>query len=132
MLETLAGGVADLAQGRTMVVAGTPVVDVVTGLGYPAYVLKILGTWKLLGAIAVLAPRCPRLKEWAYAGILFHLTGAAASQAARRHSVGQIMTPVVLAGLALASWALRPPSRVLRGTAPSRAAGSALSVLLVP
>jgi len=114
-LETLAGGVTDLTRGRTMVVTGAPVVDVVTGLGYPAYVLTILGVWKLLGAIAVLAPRTPRLKEWAYAGLLFHLTGAAASQAARRQSVGAIMTPVALAGLALASWALRPPSRALRG-----------------
>jgi len=114
-LETLAGGVTDLTRGRTMVVTGAPVVDVVTGLGYPAYVLTILGVWKLLGAIAVLAPRTPRLKEWAYAGLLFHLTGAAASQAARRQSVGAIMTLVALAGLALASWALRPPSRALRG-----------------
>jgi len=114
-LETLAGGVTDLTRGRTMVVTGAPVVDVVTGLGYPAYVLTILGVWKLLGAIAVLAPRTPRLKEWAYAGLLFHLTGAAAAQAARRQSVGAIMTLVALAGLALASWALRPPSRALRG-----------------
>lgn len=114
-LETLAGGVTDLTRGRTMVVTGAPVVDVVTGLGYPAYVLTILGVWKLLGTIAVLAPRTPRLKEWAYAGLLFHLTGAAASQAARRQSVGAIMTLVALAGLALASWALRPPSRALRG-----------------
>jgi hypothetical protein len=114
-LETLAGGVADLTQGRTMLVAGPPVVDVVMGLGYPAYVLKILGVWKLLGALVVLMPRCPRLKDWAYAGLVFHLTGAAASQVARRRSLGEIMPPVALAGLALASWALRPPRRTPRG-----------------
>ena len=114
-LETLAGGVTDLARGRTMVVAGPPVVAVVTGLGYPAYVLTILGAWKLLGALAVLVPRRPRLKEWAYAGLVFQLTGAAASQAARRRGVGAIMPPLVFAGLALASWALRPPSRALSG-----------------
>ena len=125
-LETLAGGVTDLAHGRTNVVAGTPVVDVVTSLGYPVYVLKILGIWKLLGAIALLVPRFPRLKEWAYAGIIFELTGAAASQAARRHSLGDIVTPLVLAILALASWALRPPSRTLGVALPARAEGRAL------
>jgi uncharacterized membrane protein YphA (DoxX/SURF4 family) len=125
-LETLAGGVTDLAHGRTNVVAGMPVVDVVTSLGYPVYVLKILGIWKLLGAIALLVPRFPRLKEWAYAGIIFELTGAAASQAARRLSVGDIVTPLVLAVLALASWALRPPSRTLGVALPSRAEGRAL------
>ena len=48
-------------------------------LGYPVYFFYILGFWKVLGAIAILVPRYPRLKEWAYAGIFFDLTGAAAS-----------------------------------------------------
>ncbi len=51
-------------------------------LGYPTYFLTILGIWKVLGAIAIVVPRYPRLKEWAYAGIFFDLTGAAASHAA--------------------------------------------------
>ena len=51
-------------------------------LGYPMYFFAILGFWKVLGAIAILVPRFPRLKEWAYAGIFFDLTGAAASCAA--------------------------------------------------
>ena len=51
-------------------------------LGYPAYFVTILGFWKLLGAIAILVPRFPRLKEWAYAGIFFNVTGAALSHAA--------------------------------------------------
>ncbi len=112
-LETLAGGVTDLAHGRTNVVAGTPVADVLTSLGYPVYLLEILGFWKVPGAVVLLAPRLPRLKEWAYAGLVFELTGAAASHAARRHRAGEIITPLVLAGLAVASWALRPPSRTL-------------------
>ena len=112
-LETLAGGATDVAHGRTALVSGSLVVDVVTGLGYPVYVLTILGVWKLLGAAALLAPRLPRLKEWAYAGIVFELTGAAASQIARGHSVGDIATPLLLAGLAMISWALRPASRTL-------------------
>ena len=53
-------------------------------LGYPMYFFAILGVWKVLGAIAILVPRFPRLKEWAYAGIFFDLTGAAASCACGR------------------------------------------------
>jgi uncharacterized membrane protein YphA (DoxX/SURF4 family) len=80
------------------------------------YFFAILGYWKVLGAIAILVPRFPRLKEWAYAGIFFDLTGAAASVAA----VGgygayafHIVAPLVLAVLTVASWALRPESRVI-------------------
>jgi hypothetical protein len=85
-------------------------------LGYPMYFFAILGIWKVLGAIAILAPRFPRLKEWAYAGIFFDLTGAAASCAA----VGgygaygfHVLAPLILTGLTIASWALRPPSRTI-------------------
>src|SRR5262245_13630669 len=74
-LETLAGGVTDLAQGRSMRVSGPSVAEVVTQLGYPLYILVILGVWKLLGAITLLAPRFPRLKEWAYARHLLRAYG---------------------------------------------------------
>ncbi|MGF2075421.1 DoxX family protein, partial [Enterococcus casseliflavus] len=50
-------------------------------LGYPLYLLKILGVWKILGAVTAVAPGLPRLKEWMYAGFFFELTGAAASHA---------------------------------------------------
>ena len=110
-LETLAGGVTDLIHGREILVAGQPVVEVVTHLGYPVYVLTILGVWKLLGGIVLLIPRFPRLKEWAYAGIFFELTGAAASFAL--HGESFFSSPLILAMLALASWALRPPDRTL-------------------
>ena len=89
---------------------------IVPVLGYPMYFFAILGFWKVLGAIAILVPRFPRLKEWAYAGIFFDLTGAAASVAA----VGgygvyafHIVAPLVLAVLTVASWALRPESRTI-------------------
>src|SRR5437588_704375 len=61
-LELLAGGVTDLMHGRTALVAGEPVAEVLAHLGYPVYLLTILGVWKLLGAIVLLAPRFPRLK----------------------------------------------------------------------
>ena len=82
-------------------------------LGYPLYFVTVLGVWKVLGAIAILVPRFPRLKEWAYAGIFFDLTGAAASWA----GVGgpgeafHIIAPLIIAGFTVASWALRPESR---------------------
>jgi hypothetical protein len=89
---------------------------VVPVLGYPMYFFGILGVWKALGAIAILVPRFPRLKEWAYAGIFFDLTGAAASCAA----VGgygaygfHVIAPLIITCFCVASWALRPPSRTL-------------------
>ena len=83
-------------------------------LGYPPYFLIILGIWKLLGAVALVVPRFPRLKEWAYAGVLFDLTGAVASLfASGLIDVGTMAYPMVMTGVAVASWALRPPSRRL-------------------
>lgn len=101
----LSGGIAELLRlpGN---VEGT-----VHVLGYPAYVLTILGTWKVLGTLAILVPGFPRLKEWAYAGIVFNMTGAAASHAAM-HDYGtygfHIIVTLSLAALAIASWALIP------------------------
>jgi hypothetical protein len=117
-LETLAGGVVDLAHGRTNVFSGPLVVDIVTNLGYPVYVLTILGIWKLLGATVLLAPSLPRLKEWAYAGIVFELTGAIASWLFIGDKTGQFIAPLILAALTMTSWALRPPSRTLGALLP--------------
>jgi uncharacterized membrane protein YphA (DoxX/SURF4 family) len=83
-------------------------------LGYPTYFPIILGVWKVLGAIAVVIPRFPRLKEWAYAGFFFDLTGAAASRAFVGDSVADILAPIGFLALVGASWALRPESRKLR------------------
>lgn len=114
---------AAFASGGFMDLSGSPqVMAGMTHLGYPAYFATILGTWKLLGALAVLAPRLPRLKEWAYAGIVFNLTGAAISHLAAGDGVGKAAPPLVLTGLAFASWALRPPTRVV-GVLPFGASG---------
>lgn len=120
-LETFAGGLIDLTHGRPNFVSGPTVVEAVTSLGYPVYVLGILGIWKIPGAIVLAVPGLPRLKEWAYAGIVFELTGAAASQAVRGHT-SDIIAPLALLTLALASWALRPPSRTLGTVSPARSA----------
>lgn len=84
-LETFAGGIVDLTHGRTAVFSGTPVTNVVISLGYPAYVLAILGVWKIPGAITLVVPGLLRLKEWAYAGIIFELSAAAVSHAIVGH-----------------------------------------------
>lgn len=82
-------------------------------LGYPAYMLSILGFWKVLGAFALLVPRFPRLKEWAYAGAFFDLTGAAFSHAINGPAPAHMIWPALFAVLALTSWAMRPPDRIL-------------------
>ncbi len=83
-------------------------------LGYPPYLLNILGFWKVLGAVAVLVPGLPRLKEWAYAGFFFDLTGAAASHTFAGDDAGKVLAPLFFLALVAASWALRPASRRLQ------------------
>jgi hypothetical protein len=82
-------------------------------LGYPLYILSIIGVWKIPCAVALLAPRFPRLKEWAYAGAVFNYTGAVASHIAVGDGPGKWVGPLIYAAFTLASWALRPPSRRL-------------------
>ena len=102
------GGVGQLIQFRANPHGTVPV------LGYPLYFFAILGFWKVLGAIAILVPRYPRLKEWAYAGIFFDLTGAAAS-CAMSGGYGaygfHVIAPLIITGFTVASWALRSESR---------------------
>ena len=119
-LSMLSGGVAHVLHVPASV-------DGFVRLGYPLHFVTLLGIWKLLGALALLAPKFPRLKEWAYAGIAFDLTGAAFAWAVvgERDSLsnaGHIIVPLVGLVLALTSWALRPASRRLPPTEPHLAA----------
>jgi hypothetical protein len=82
-------------------------------LGYPEYVMTLLGAWKVLGAVALLAPGLPRLKEWAYAGAFFDLSGAVASHLLSGDAPSNAIPPFVIGMLAMASWALRPADRTL-------------------
>ena len=87
-----------------------------TILGYPIYFLSIIGLWKVLGGIAILVPRFPRLKEWAYAGMFFNMTGAFISHAVvGDYGVGafHLIATGSIALLVVASWVLRPQSRTL-------------------
>lgn len=113
-------GLAFLSGGAANLFARTAIKGI-TNLGYPDHFVTILGIWKVLGGAAVLVPGFARLKEWAYAGMIFELTGAAFAHAvvgdsdAWQSNTGHIITPLVLATLVVASWALRPPSRRLGG-----------------
>jgi uncharacterized membrane protein YphA (DoxX/SURF4 family) len=80
-------------------------------LGYPVYFLTILGIWKILGVTAVLAPGFPRLKEWAYAGFFFAMSGAAISHIAVSDPMGEIFPSLMLLAITLVSWYFRPASR---------------------
>ena len=82
-------------------------------LGYPTYFLLPFGALKLAGAAMILLPGLRRLKEWAYAGMVFDTAFATYSRAAIESPLPQILLPLAIAGLVLASWALRPASRRL-------------------
>jgi hypothetical protein len=111
-LETFLGGVIDLTHGRTGVITGPFVTQVVRSLGYPVYLLAIISVLKIPGAVTIVVPGFLRLKEWAYAGIVFELSGAVASHVACS-KWGDSIAPLSLLCLAIASWALRPSSRTL-------------------
>ena len=86
-------------------------VDQMTHLGYPAYLLTILGVWKILGVVAVLIPKFPRLKEWAYAGFFFAMSGAVISHIVLGDPMKEISPPLLLLILTVVSWYFRPENR---------------------
>ena len=114
------GGIAELAHRPETI-------DGMKELGYPVYFVMIIGFWKILGSLALIAPGFPRLKEWAYAGIFFNMTGAAVSHLVRHSAVWHVGVTLGLAAIALASWALRPANRTLSTRATHRPR-SALSI----
>ena len=100
----LFGGVWQLSNAQLLVHQNPP-------LGFPAYFWEILGLCKLLGGIGILVPRFPLAKEWAYAGIVFNMTGASAARAFTGASIPHIAAPLVICVVAMVSWKLRPESR---------------------
>jgi uncharacterized membrane protein YphA (DoxX/SURF4 family) len=82
-------------------------------LGYPLYFLTILGIWKILGVIAILIPGFPRVKEWAYAGFFFAMTGAVFSHLAVADPAKDLFGPLLLLVLTVVSWYFRPAGRQL-------------------
>src|ERR1700744_714400 len=99
-LGMVATGAVQLFKARQ----GQGGVEMIQHLGYPVYLLTLLGIWKLLGTVAVLAPKFPLLKEWAYAGFVFVMTGAIFSHLATGDPVTKIFPALLLLVLAVVSW----------------------------
>lgn len=113
--------VAESAVGGEWDIARMPyVANLVTGLGYPSYFLVLLGTWKVLAAVALAVPRRALLKEWAYAGCFFTYTGAIVSHLTTGYALSELGILVPMVALTVASWALRPASRRIPSLAPWR------------
>ena len=85
--------------------------DFIINLGYPAYFLTILGIWKILGVVVLLIPKFPLLKEWAYAGFFFAMSGAIFSHIASGGSMSEIVPSLVLLIMTVISWYFRPAER---------------------
>ncbi|TMI89438.1 MAG: DoxX family protein [Bacteroidetes bacterium] len=83
----------------------------ITHLGYPVYFLTILGIWKILGVVALLIPKFPLLKEWAYAGFFFVMSGAIFSHIAVADPMKELFPSVLLLILTVVSWYFRPADR---------------------
>ena len=101
-----------LAGGLQQIFYTKAFVDIFVHLGYPLYFLYILGVWKILGVIAILIPRFKLVKEWAYAGFFFVMTGALVSHlASGDYSLKGIIGPFMQTVFVILSWYFRPESR---------------------
>ena len=100
-----------LAQGLAQLFHTKGYVDILVHLGYPVYFLNIIGAWKILGVIPILIPRFKLVKEWAYAGFFFVMSGATFSHSASGDSVNEVAPSLVLLILIAVSWYFRPADR---------------------
>ena len=103
-LGMLAGGLQQIFHTKGFV-------DIIVHLGYPSYFLYILGVWKILGVIAILIPKFSLLKEWAYAGFFFAMSGAVFSHIALADPMSEIFPSLLLLILTVVSWYFRPENR---------------------
>jgi hypothetical protein len=110
-LGMVSTGLVQLFKVKAEGAVAPPGVYGITQLGYPVYFLTILGVWKLLGVIAVLIPKFPILKEWAYAGFFFAMSGAIFSHIASGNSVNELFPSLLLLTLTVVSWYFRPADR---------------------
>ena len=109
----LATGIVQLLRMPAKGAVSPPGVEGIQHLGYPVYFLTILGIWKLLGAAAVLVPKSPLLKEWAYAGFFFTMSGAIFSHLAVGDPLKESFPSLLLLVLTVLSWYFRPADRKL-------------------
>jgi uncharacterized membrane protein YphA (DoxX/SURF4 family) len=100
-----------LSTGIVQLIKMKEEVDNITHLGYPVYFLPLLGIWKILGVVVVLIPRFPILKEWAYAGFFFAMSGAVYSHVVNGDKATENIGPLLLLILTALSWYFRPADR---------------------
>src|SRR5437879_551578 len=112
-LGMLATGTLQLFKAKVEGAVAPPGVYGITHLGYPVYFLTILGVWKILGVVALLIPKFPLLKEWAYAGFFFAMSGAVFSHIASGDSLTENVPALLLLILTVISWYFRPAHRKL-------------------
>ncbi|HXS38431.1 MAG TPA: DoxX family protein [Flavipsychrobacter sp.] len=113
-MATIIAAIAFIIPGVLNLIHSPHIAQDMAHLGYPAYFLNLLGTWKILGAITILIPGFKRLKEWAYAGMTFDLSGAAVSRFSSGDNVLMAIIPLLIVSIVITSWALRPENRILR------------------
>jgi uncharacterized membrane protein YphA (DoxX/SURF4 family) len=107
----LASGLLQLFKAKAEGSSAPPGVEGIAHLGYPVYFLTILGIWKILGVVALLLPKFPLLKEWAYAGFFFLETGAVFSHIATGDAANELFPSLLLLVLTAVSWYFRPADR---------------------
>ena len=113
-IATALMSVGMMGSGVAQVLHAQQMIDLVKPLGYPVYFLSIIGTWKILGVIAILLPGFKLVKEWAYAGFFFVMTGALVSHlAVGVHDVKDVLGPVFQTVFIILSWYCRPENRKL-------------------
>jgi len=113
-LGMVSTGVVQLLKIKT----GSGGADSIAHLGYPSYLLTLLAVCKFLGVIAVLIPKFPAVKEWAYAGFVFMMTGAIYSHLAVGDGAGELFGPGLLLVLSFISWYFRPDGRKIASVNP--------------
>jgi uncharacterized membrane protein YphA (DoxX/SURF4 family) len=122
----LATGTLQLFKAKAEGALAPPGVYGITHLGYPVYFLTILGAWKILGVVAVLIPKFPLLKEWAYAGFFFAMSGAVFSHIAVGDAARELLPSLLLLVLTAVSWYLRPASRKIPALHPVKTSEAVL------
>lgn len=107
-----------ISTGVVQIIQMDEEVTKMSGLGYPSYFLPIIGTWKLLGSLVVLLPKRPLIKEWAYAGFFFLMSGAIISHLVVGDKAAEFFGPVLLLLLTIISWTFRPNEKKLVASIP--------------
>lgn len=105
-----------LGSGISQILHLEDMMKIMSPLGYPSFFLTIIGVWKVLAVITILLPGFKLLKEWAYAGLFFVMTGAFMSQLAVGHGFGELVGPFFQTIFIILSWYYRPSDRKLEST----------------